>query len=121
MLETQTETMPELVVDRSPELARVPYNSVSPTLKQMFGQMTPAQVTGEDIEEGQRGDGATCAFARAVKRIDPTVTDMNLSGENPSFTRDGVIQALQLHPDIVEWIGKWDRGEPVEPMTFYWG
>jgi hypothetical protein len=57
-----TECMPDVIVDRSPELRRgLAENAGSQDGSFPRGYI---EITDEDIGEGQRGDGATCAIAR---------------------------------------------------------
>ena len=120
-LDTETEVMPPVVVDRSPELGRGTHVALASAAGCAGRLQQEGRVTEEDIAEGRRGDGATCAFARAVMRLDPAVEAINLSGENPTVTRLGVTRPVGVSREFVEWIGKFDRGEPVEPVTFMWG
>lgn len=113
--ETDTGTILQepVVVDRSPELARAPRS---------FGYdlggalLITAYVTEEDIAEGRKGDGSSCAIARSFLR-DPNVAWIHLEGEAPSIRlKDGDIIQLSMPQVLVEWIGKFDRGEPVCPL-----
>lgn len=105
MTTTSHETsLPPLVVDRSPELSRAATRSGG-----LFGR--PLEMEPEDISESVRGSGAKCALARLIYRKIGKVA--NLEGERPTI--DG--KPVWLGPDIIEWIGRYDRGEPVEPIT----
>jgi hypothetical protein len=112
MMTTQTEA---IVVDRSPELARNP--GIPPSLMQGLGgrmlTMLPA-----DVENGVRGDGDRCPFACVFRRNFLGIRSVNLSGEHPSITMvDGSVLPISLQPEMIEWIGRFDRGEHVEPMN----
>lgn len=98
-------------MDRSPELARAPRS---------FGYagllLITAYVTEEDIAEGRKGDGSSCAIARAFLR-NPNVDWIHLEGEAPFIRlKDGNNIKLSMPQPLVEWIGMFDRGEPVWPM-----
>lgn len=100
-------TTEPVVVDRSPELARAP----EVTVGGFFGEILT--ITEDDIAAGQRGDGTMCAIARAITRAHPDWT-VCLEGENPAING----RAIALGRGITEWVGRYDRGEPVRPLIF---
>lgn len=116
--ETVTKTfLPEPVVDRSPELLRGAGLPRQIPLDKIGGSIQWLEITEEDIREGRKGDGASCALARAISRTFPGVT-ANVQGENPSIYYGNGAGRLNLARDVAEWIGKFDRGEPVEPQRW---
>ena len=61
-------------------------------------------MTGDDVTGSERGDGATCALARALLR-DPDIEAVNLEGEHPTITRKGGdVQEICIAPAISDWI-----------------
>ena len=107
----ETAVMPELVVDRSPEMLR---GKPGGSLTRLIARV---RVTKEDIAEGRRGDGASCAIARALLRQFPECTKVSVAGEAPVIWIKGSRQELHLGREIIEWIGRFDRSEPVEPLV----
>jgi hypothetical protein len=109
MEQTRTQALPEpIVVDRSPELARnaVPY--------------VPVYAGGFEItldaSDGTRGDGAGCPLARGF--LAHGFTDPKIDGERATVTGpSGRMVTVTLGTDVVEWIGKFDRGENPPPLT----
>ena len=69
--------------------------------------MIKVEVTQEDIEKGKKRDSSCCPVALACKRV------VNL-------TWSEVFQRVGYNYDriISRWIGKFDRGEKVEPFSF---
>lgn len=112
----ETMVMPEMVVDRSPEMLRGKlfsgYRGLRPLLAIFW-------VTAEDIAEGRKGDGSSCALARAFVREVPDCEKAEFSGEEPAIWIDGERHVVELHRDMVEWIGRFDRDEPVKPIQVY--
>lgn len=106
-----------VVVDRSPELKRG--TSYDPRYA-ATGFMRACEMFPEDITEGKKGDGAACAFARVIKRSFPEATNIHLEGEHPGWDlpRGGHAE-LAMPPEMIDWIGRFDRGEEVEPMTLF--
>ncbi len=102
------EVMPPLIVDRSPELRR------GSEYKQGNGAYGSRwlTITQKDIDEAQRGDGANCALARMIKKAFGEETQVNIQGENPTVMG----KTIQLAPEIIDWIGRFDRGEEVQPF-----
>ena len=96
----------EPVVDRSPELRRNPKNNG------ILGASPKAVKLTVDPGEGVRGDGAACAIAAVIKR--ETGLDSDISSEHP--TVGGV--HVGMTPPIIDWIGRYDRGEQVDALTF---
>jgi hypothetical protein len=102
-----------LLVDRSPELRRgaIPDN---------HERSTPANhaemyiIDDDVIATARRGDGVACAIALVIKRKHPD-WDVNISGERPIIGG----QPVPLTESLVDWIGRFDRHEPVEP-TYFW-
>lgn len=93
-----------IVVDRGPELMReaAPFDRArwhGAVMRHVF--ITPA-----DIAAGQKGDGETCAIARAWKRQYPGDT-VNISGDKPVVNGS----RIDIPPMLVEWISRFDRGE----------
>jgi hypothetical protein len=97
------------VVDRSRDLLRGARHAAA---GYRFGVPQHAVITAEDIAEGQRGNGTACALARVLHRLYPG-QEFDISGEQP--TRNG--QPLIIAREVAEWIGRYDRGEPAEPLT----
>lgn len=105
-------TLP-LLVDRSPELQRgakpnEPTSLIPPSLI-----CETFIVSDEIIARSKRGDGAACAIARVIKQRHPDWA-VDISGEYP-LIKDTRISLPQY---IVDWIGKFDRGEPVGEVSF---
>jgi hypothetical protein len=96
------------VTDRSRELLK----SAGTATPSVVSEVRYEVVTAEDIEQGRRGDGIACALARALQRAFPG-TEFDISGEHPTVNGNPLV----LHPDIAEWIGRYDRGEPVQPFV----
>jgi hypothetical protein len=76
--------------------------------------MTPVPVTQDDFDNGTPGDGAQCFLALAIKRAIPGA-DVSITGEQPTIND----RSIALTADIIEKIGRYDRGEPVQPFTIY--
>lgn len=113
----------QIVVDRSPELARSSHEAIAPTdWRYALATNIPRRVkmTQEIIDSSVRGDGAACAFARAWKAECPD-DEPHIEGEQPYIVRrvggQEWQQPISFPPAVVEWIGRFDRGEPVEPLT----
>jgi hypothetical protein len=93
------------IVDRSPELARASHSGGIGSLTGRWVKMNQ-----EDIDEGERGVGATCALARMLIR--EGFTDVNIEGEHPTVNG----RPIEIGAEIVDWIGRFDRREHVEPI-----
>lgn len=106
------EAAARIVVDRSPELM-LGVSSYIP----VYGPTQTIPMTPEDMAEGIRGDAMDCPIARMLLRV-PGIIAVNLSGRHPTFTDQfGNERRLVLPAEIAEWIGRFDRGEPVEPLN----
>lgn len=99
-----------IVVDRSPELAR---NPARPNGLR-GGADKAIVITRDDVRNSKRGDGAQCAIARVITR-ETGITDINLATDNPTI--NGRPAALGI--DLINWIGRFDRGEDPGPLTIY--
>jgi hypothetical protein len=99
--------------DRSPALLA---SVVSPRLVNSFPLRNLA-MTNEDIAMGIRGSAVDCPLAIVLRRV-PWIVAVDLSGPQPRFTdRNGNGHNLDLPQEIIDWIGRFDRGEKVEPMN----
>ncbi len=105
--DTQTQAMPEVIVDRSPELARGAHLVVE-NAGGVQAVMTP---------DGARGDGSSCALARIILARFPEVVQAHIEGEHPYLVlANGKRVGVSLGPEVAEWIGRFDRGENPGPM-----
>jgi len=95
----------DIVVDRSPELLRGAVSAF-----RFDGRISYLQITAEHIHAGKKGNGAACALALAYK--EQFGLDVDVSGEHP--TCDGLPMTIDRY--MAEWIGKFDRGEDVQPF-----
>lgn len=76
------------------------------------------KITDADIRAGIRGNGRACALAFVLDRMFPGA-DVNIDGEHPTVNGS----PLAIDHQIVDWIGKFDRGEDVVPLDIrvtYW-
>jgi hypothetical protein len=98
---------PAPVTDRSPELLRHAGFPVhcGP------GSRVPVHVTQDDINAGTPGDGAACPVALAIQRALPGAK-VHI-GATPTING----RVIGLGADIADWIGRYDRGEHVDPFT----
>lgn len=107
MTETMTAVqLPELTVDRSPELRRSAGRPASGLLLQ-FAELDPAEASAM-AAESEPGNGATCAVANFIRRQLPGC-DPHIEGEHPYVSYKGIRMDVMLSPGIVEDIGKFDR------------
>lgn len=114
---TEVQVVPVLaepiVVDRSPELLR----GARSTLGGGGGMPVNFYIDEEDIREGERGDGGSCALARCLLRF-PFIEAVRMEGEQPQVKYRGAgWQNVRVAADLAEWIGRFDRHEPVAPFA----
>lgn len=95
----------DIVVDRSPELARGAA-SYCPAAMLLGHVVRRIRVTPQDVAQGVKGEGASCAIARAWKWQYPEDT-VDISGEKPKV--NGC--TIDMPPFLVTWVGRFDRGE----------
>ncbi len=106
------EIMPEMIVDRSPELKRGASSAPG------WGATGTTSVTMK--AEGDRGDGGRCALARVILATWPDVIEAHVEGEHPYVVFAGGTKVpFFMGPDVAEWIGRFDRGENPEPVEVH--
>ena len=104
------QAMPEMIVDRSPELAR--------GARSLWFNGPETTITTTTLKaEGARGDGARCALARVILATWNDVAEAHIEGERPYLIfKDGQKVPFYMVPDMAEWIGRFDRGENPDPV-----
>jgi hypothetical protein len=81
-------------------------------------------VTEEDIANGHRGSAKQCPIARALRRELSDYKELREIACTPdmgvSVAARGTVLNLPMcfPPDLIEFIRKFDSGEPVAPFTF---
>jgi len=71
---------------------------------------------------GVRGDSGSCALARVICETLHEVKEAHVGGEHPYvILHGGTRRDFALTPELAEWIGRFDRGEPVEPIRIEFG
>lgn len=107
---TATQEDLDLTVDRSPELLR---GAIPVSIGRRPSNLTLV------TEGAVRGDGGKCALAKAVCEL-PGIREAHIEGERPYLiTDEGKTLPVCLDSEVAEWIGRFDRGEPVEPMEVF--
>ncbi len=102
----RTEELPPVIVDRSIELARAPRGPIGD--KVLF----TLDGTEDWIKVSARGDGEICVLANALRQLYPGC-EPHIEGENPYLIRaDGGRITIQFNAEMIEMIGRWDRGDP---------
>lgn len=74
------------------------------------------EITEDDIRQGIQREPYYCPIARAARRATGMSMVMGASLLH-SDDREPVWGAF-VEPDVIEWMGKFDKGEKVEPFTF---
>lgn len=78
------------------------------------------KVTEEHIEAGKRGDCSACPIALAV--LDAVMVPAmraNISGLVLNCSAGQYISYAESPPKVARFIGDFDRGNHVNPFTFY--
>lgn len=105
---TEIDGMPELVVDRSPELMR----QAGPDAPASGTPVSYRVSVRDAFREAVPGDGARCVIARAVQQAWPG-SEPHIEGEHPYVVLpDGRRIDLMLSRRLIKELGKFDRGEP---------
>jgi hypothetical protein len=114
--ETVSETVlsEPVVVDRSPELARnkTPLGGL-PGLMGLIAKRRQLVISQDVLDRAERGNGAKCALAIVIK--EQLGWDADISGETPTVNG----QVISMDKEIIDLIGRFDRGEKVEPQTIW--
>lgn len=95
--------MPPMVVDRSTELRR--------NTRTLTNEGTVYEAVLPDADECARGDGGNCVLAEAIKKAIPGA-EPHIEGENPHIMLRGHRIPLGISSDLIDDIGRFDRGEP---------
>jgi hypothetical protein len=104
--QTEVTDLPPMIVDRSPELARRGIPNSGPG-----GRYDHYVNPQKYIEGSTRGDGESCVLANILREMVPGCIP-HIEGENPTVTLpDGTVAKVTLSQDLIEEIGKFDRGE----------
>lgn len=75
------------------------------------------RITAAHIEQGTPGDPENCPIILAVK--EQFGLDLHLGGSAPYVQlKNGGREELKLGQDVAEWVGRFDRGERVEPRAW---
>jgi hypothetical protein len=80
--------------------------------------MTRIEVTAEDIARGQRGRYNACPHARAIKRVLRRGRFGGLDGVYLDFRDSFDLPSVKLPQTASRWIWDFDRGLPLEPITY---
>lgn len=108
MTEIITAGTAPLVVDRSPELMRgAGRTGGGPPIG--YGRLIAEDVPGL-AEVSEPGDGESCLLANFLRRQLPGC-EPHIEGEHPYVNWKGTCVEVLLEPEIVERIGRYDRGE----------
>ena len=103
--------MSKAITDRARQLASA--SCPSPGRRSANGRAVAVTTEG-----AVRGNGSECPVALACKRAFPGC-EPHIEGESPYIIlADGYHRPVELSADLIEEIGKFDRGEPsFEGMT----
>ena len=74
------------------------------------------QVTQEDIDEGERGHCYYCPVALAIGRTLNRRNFIYVGGQGIRDVAKWVIETLP--PGVLDFVCKFDNGEPVSPFSF---
>lgn len=103
MTDTTHVSMPPMVVDRSTELRR--------NTRTLTNEGTVYKTQLPNVDECVRGDGGNCVLADAIKKVLPGA-EPHVEGENPYVMLRGRRISLTISADLIDAIGRFDRGEP---------
>jgi hypothetical protein len=99
----------EPIVDRSPELAR----GAAEGTQHIWGGTRIVL----DASNGTRGDGGDCPLARGL--IAHGCSEPRIQGEHATLIRNGKRVEITLGRAVIDWIGRFDRGENPPPLTIF--
>lgn len=75
-------------------------------------------ITRWNIDEGQRGDGGNCPFARALSDKYPNASHIGVNAIYASVRDFEITLTWKMSGEACAWVMSFDAGAPVEPGTF---
>lgn len=80
----------------------------------MFLQNISINVEQKHIDGGERDHGTKCAIALAIREMVDSDTDLEVDGTGIKIG----YEYFDIPEEVKEFIDRFDKGEPVEPISF---